>query len=50
MIPVTAERPHLDERIERENQQTARVIFGLMSASFITGILTTIFGLKNKSK
>jgi len=50
VIPVTAPTKQVDERIERENQQTARVIFGLMSASFITGILTTIFGLKNKSK
>jgi membrane protein len=34
--------------IERENQQTARFIFGLMTASFLTGIMTTIFGLKKK--
>jgi membrane protein len=35
-------------RLERENRQTARVFVGLMAASFFTGILTTIFGLKRR--
>jgi membrane protein len=35
-------------RLERQNQQTARVFVGLMAASFFTGILTTIFGLKRR--
>ena len=35
-------------RSERQNQQTARVFVGLMAASFFTGILTTIFGLKRR--
>jgi membrane protein len=37
-----------DSRLERENQQTARLVFGLMVASFFTGIMTTIFGLKRR--
>lgn len=35
-------------RLERQNQQTARVFVGLMAASFFTGILTTIFGIKRR--
>lgn len=35
-------------RLERQNQQTARVFVGLMAASFFTGILTTILGLKRR--
>lgn len=34
--------------LERENSQTARVFVGLMAASFFTGILTTIFGLRRR--
>jgi hypothetical protein len=34
--------------LEREKQQTARVFVGLMAASFFTGILTTIFGLRRR--
>ena len=37
-----------ENRRERENSQTARVFLGLMAASFFTGILTTIFGLKRR--
>jgi membrane protein len=37
-----------EKRLERENQQTARVFVGLMAASFFTGILTTILGLRRK--
>ena len=50
VIPVTAPTEQVDERIEKENQQTARFIFGLMSASFVTGIFTTVFGLKQRRK
>jgi hypothetical protein len=35
-------------RLERQNQQAARVFVGLLAASFFTGILTTIFGLKRR--
>jgi membrane protein len=35
-------------RLEHQNRQTARVFVGLMAASFFTGILTTIFGLKRR--
>jgi membrane protein len=37
-----------ESRLERENQQTARVLLGLMVASFFTGIMTTILGLKRR--
>ena len=35
-------------KIEEENGQVARFVFGLMAASFFTGIMTTIWGLKRK--
>jgi hypothetical protein len=49
IIPVTS-APVFETNpvIERENRQTARFIFGLMTASFITGILTTVFGLRKR--
>ena len=51
VIPVTSAPVYeMNPRIERENQQTARFVLGLMSASFLTGILTTIFGYKNRQK
>ena len=51
IIPVTSAPIYeMNPQIERENQQTARFILGLMSASFITGIMTTIFGFKKKRK
>ena len=37
-----------ESRLERENRQTARVFVGLLAASFFTGILTTILGLKRR--
>jgi hypothetical protein len=47
IIPITSSPVYeVNPRIERENQQTARFIAGLMTASFVTGILTTFFGLK----
>lgn len=51
VIPVTSQPIYeMNPRIERENEQTGRFILGLMSASFLTGIMTTIFGLKNRKK
>jgi len=50
IIPVTAPTHYVGERIEKENQQTARFIFGLMTASFLTGIMTSIFGRRNRKK
>jgi len=35
-------------RLERQNQQTARVFVGLIVASFFTGIVTTLLGLKRR--
>jgi membrane protein len=37
-----------EARLERQNRQAARIFVGLMAASFFTGILTTIFGLKRR--
>jgi hypothetical protein len=51
IIPMTAGPTYeMNPKIERENQQTARFILGLMSASFITGILSSRFGRKNRQK
>jgi hypothetical protein len=36
----------MNPQIERENRQTARFFFGLLTASLLTGILTTFFGMK----
>jgi hypothetical protein len=49
IIPVTAPTYHVDERIERENEQTGKFILGLMTASFLTGIMTSV-GLKRTKK
>jgi membrane protein len=46
IIPVTGPIYEMNPRIERENRQAARFFFGLMTASFLTGILTTFFGMK----
>jgi membrane protein len=35
-------------KIEAENSQMAKFVFGLMAASFLTGIMTTIWGFKRK--
>ena len=51
IIPMTSAPSYeMNPKIQKENQQTARIIFGLMSASFLTGIMTTIFGLKKRRK
>jgi membrane protein len=47
IIPITWGPVYeVNPRIEQENQQTARFIAGLMTVSFLTGIFTTFFGLK----
>ena len=46
IIPVTGPVYEMNPLIERENRQTARFFFGLLTASFLTGILTTFFGMK----
>ena len=46
IIPVTGPTYEVNPKIERENRQTARFFFGLLTASFLTGILTTVFGIK----
>jgi membrane protein len=37
-----------ESRLERENRQTARAFVGLLAASFFTGIVATILGLKRR--
>jgi membrane protein len=37
-----------ENRLEKENQQTARAFVGLLAASFFTGVVATIFGLKRR--
>ena len=46
--PAAAAITRREGRLERQNQQTARVFVGLMAVSFFTGILTTIFGLRRR--
>jgi membrane protein len=46
--PAAAAITRREDRLERQNQQTARVLVGLMAASFFTGILTSIFGLRRR--
>jgi membrane protein len=50
IIPVTAHTPVVDERIEKQNEQTGKFILGLMITSFISGIATTVFGYKKTKK
>jgi membrane protein len=47
-IPAASAISTREGRMEREIRQTARVFVGLMAASFFTGILTTIFGLRRR--
>jgi membrane protein len=49
IIPVTSAPSYeWNPLIERENRQTARFIAGLMTASFLTGIMAAIFGFQKK--
>ena len=46
--PVATAITLRENRLERQNQQTARVFVGLMAISFFSGILTTVLGLKRR--
>jgi membrane protein len=48
VAPAAAAITRREDRLERQNQQTARVFVGLMAASFFTGILTSILGLRRR--
>lgn len=49
VIPVTSTPDwQLSEVVEQENRQTARVILGMMVASFLSGIAAAIFGFRKK--
>jgi membrane protein len=47
-IPAASAISARENRKESENSQTARIFIGLMAASFFTGILTTILGLRRR--
>ena len=47
-IPAASAITAREERLEKENSQTARVFVGLMVVSFFTGILTTILGFRRR--
>jgi membrane protein len=47
-IPTASAIAAREDKLERENSQTARIFVGLMAASFFTGILATILGLKRR--
>lgn len=46
--PAAAAITAREGKLDQQNQQTARVFVGLIAASFFTGILTTIFGLRRR--
>jgi len=48
LLPAASAISARENKMERENTQTARVFVGLMAVSFFTGILTTIFGLRRR--
>ena len=48
LAPAASAITYRQDRLGKENSQTARIFVGLMAASFFTGILTTIFGLRRK--
>jgi membrane protein len=47
-IPAASAIAARENKLEQENSQTARIFVGLMAASFFTGILATILGLKRR--
>lgn len=47
-VPAASAIKVREGNMEKENSQTARVFVGLMAASFFTGIVTTILGLRRK--
>jgi uncharacterized BrkB/YihY/UPF0761 family membrane protein len=48
VLPAPAYVDARERQLEKENTQTARFVFGLMIASFFTGIMTTILGIKRR--
>lgn len=50
IIPITGPVYEMNPKIEKENRQTARFFFGLLTASFLTGIMTTFLGMKKIGK
>jgi hypothetical protein len=50
MIPVTAPPHSGDENVRTQNEQTGRFLLGLMVASFVSGMMTSIFGFKNNKQ
>ena len=48
-VPAASAIDMREYRLEKENSQTARFFVGLMAASFLTGIVTTILGFRKKS-
>ncbi len=51
IIPVTSGPTYeMNPLIEKENRQTARFFLGLLTASFLTGIATTFFSMKQTRK
>jgi membrane protein len=48
VLPASSPMMGSESRLERENRQTARAFVGLLAASFFTGIVTTILGLKKR--
>ena len=47
-VPAASAIKVREGNMEKENSQTARIFVGLMAASFFTGIVTTILGLRRK--
>jgi membrane protein len=47
-VPAASAITAREDRLERENRQTARIFVGLMAVSFFTGIMTTIVGLRRR--
>ena len=47
-IPAASVVNAWQNNLDKENRQTARVLVGLMIASFFTGILTTILGFRRR--
>jgi membrane protein len=47
-IPAASAITVREDRMARENRQTARIFVGLMAVSFFTGMLTTILGFRRR--
>jgi membrane protein len=46
--PATIAISNRERQVERQNRQTARILLGIVITSYLTGILTVIFGLKKR--